>query len=86
MAKVLRVDTKKRITLGNLALGVSSYEVEQRGANLILHPRVEVPAQEAWIYKNPTVIDSIRKGLQDAKNGKTKPVRSFAKHADEDID
>jgi len=35
---------------------------------------VSIPISEAWVYKNPEVIGNIRKGLQEAGEGKTEKV------------
>lgn len=82
----VRPDTKGRITLGNLAKGVSSYEAEERtDGSILLVPKVEIPAREAWLFKNPKAIASVRRGLAQAAEGKGRHM-SFAKYADEDID
>jgi hypothetical protein len=71
-AKNLKLDNKKRITLGKIAPNnVSSYDVELKDNGVIvLYPKVEIPAEELWIFQNKEVANSIKQGIDDAKNGK----------------
>lgn len=72
IAKNLRLDSKKRITLGKLsAEEVTSYdaEVKENGV-IILHPKVEIPAEELWLWQNKEAMASVRQGLDDAANGR----------------
>jgi|GEM_PF-3229699 len=43
---------------------------------------VSVPASEAWLYRSPKVLASVRRGLADAAGGRTKSLGSFARYAD----
>jgi hypothetical protein len=71
-AKNLKLDNKKRITLGKFAANnVSSYDVEVKDNGVIvLYPKVEIPAEELWIFQNKEVANSIKQGIGDAKNDK----------------
>jgi hypothetical protein len=71
-AKNLKLDSKKRITLGKFAANnVSSYDVEVKDNGVIvLYPKVEIPAEELWIFQNKEVANSIKQGIGDAKNDK----------------
>lgn len=85
--KVLRPDSKGRVTLGAYADGVSSFKVtERQDGALILEPQVEVPKREAWLYANSTALKAVRKGLAESAAGRVASLGSFAKHADDDID
>ncbi len=76
----LRPDAKGRITLGKLAEGVSSYRARrQADGKIVLEPFVEVPADERWLYENKEALESVRRGLSDAKAGRLVR-RSFKKH------
>ncbi len=77
------LDSKHRITLGGRLLKavtqkvrkVDSYQVlVGKGGDILLRPSVSIPASEAWIYENPKVIGKIRKGLEEAKQGKKEVV------------
>ena len=69
----LKVDAKKRITLGKLASeDVSSYDaVVQEDGVIVLYPKVEIPAQEVWLFKNKEALASVKQGLEDSAAGKT---------------
>jgi hypothetical protein len=70
--KNLKLDSKKRITLGKLAPAeVSSYDAEiQENGVMILHPKVEIPAEELWLFKNKPALESVKRGLEESAAGK----------------
>jgi hypothetical protein len=85
--KTVHPDAKGRITLGALAKGISSYEVKPgKNGQIILEPRVEIPAREAWLFQNKTALKMVLAGLEDAKAGRVRSLGSFRKYADDDID
>ena len=69
-AKNLKLDSKKRITLGKFAKSdVTSYDVElKENGVIVLYPKVEIPAEEVWLFKNKTAMDSVKRGLENSKN------------------
>jgi uncharacterized circularly permuted ATP-grasp superfamily protein len=78
--QTVRPDSKGRVALGAYAKGVSSYRIRQeKDGRLILEPYAEVPAGEAWLYKNKEALAKVRKGLKDAKEGKVKRLGDFSK-------
>jgi hypothetical protein len=70
--KNLRLDVKKRITLGKLAATeVTSYDAElKENGDIILRPKVEIPAEELWLWKNKEAMASVQRGLEDLANGR----------------
>jgi hypothetical protein len=82
--KTLRPDGKGRITLGSLAGGASCFKAyrDSKG-RIVLEPLVEVPAVEAWLWKNPVAMKAVQKGLKDSAEGKLIDRGSFSKYADE---
>ena len=71
LARNLKLDNKKRITLGKIAdKNVTSYDVEvKENGVIILYPRVEIPAEELWLFKNKSALESVRRGLDDVEKG-----------------
>lgn len=68
--KTVRPDSKGRITLGNLAAGASSFQAYRDSqGRIILEPQVEVPAGEAWLWRNAAALKSVQQGLKDAAAG-----------------
>ena len=76
---VKSIDAKNRITLGEKVIKqisgqgrVTQFQVflGQEG-DILLRPLTAIPSREAWIYEKPELIGKIRKGLQEAKEGKT---------------
>lgn len=76
------VDSKNRINLGGKILKIidskgkaEAYRVFiGKEGDILLRPVVAVPAREAWIYEHPEILRKIRKGLDEAGNGKGKKV------------
>jgi hypothetical protein len=53
---------------------------------ILLSPKIGVPLREAWLFKNPEAIASVRRGLQQAAEGKVRELKSFEKYADDEIE
>ncbi len=77
----LRPDSKGRITLGKLAEGVSSYRArKQPDGKIILEPFMEIPADERWLWENKKTLESVMRGIADAKAGRLVSLGSFKKY------
>ncbi len=84
--KTLRPDSKGRITLGNLAKGVSGFKMTvDKQQHIILEPLVEIPAREKWLFDNQTALNQVRKGIQDAAQGKVTK-KDFSHHLDDEME
>lgn len=84
LRKTVRPDSKGRITLGSLASGASSFKAyKDKQGRIVLEPQIEVPAMEAWLWKNPAAMKAVRQGLRDSAEGKLVKRASFAKCSDE---
>ena len=69
--KTLRPDAKGRITLGSLAKDATGFSVSiDKQHRIILEPLVEIPAREKWLFENKATLNQVRKGIQDAAEGK----------------
>lgn len=87
MLKMLRPDSKGRVTLGHLADGVSGFTVEVTDDHkIILEPYSEIPAREKWLFDNKEALQSVNKGLSDAKNNRVKSRGSFGQYVEDDED
>ena len=79
------LDSKYRITLGGRLqrlmmskMKIDSYQVFLgKSGDILLKPAVSIPSSEAWVYGNSEVIGKIRKGLQEAGEGKTEKVNNL---------
>lgn len=80
--KTVRPDSKGRISLGKRAKDFSGYTLkESPDGSILLEPLIEIPAKEAWLFKNKEALSSVQRGLKQAGTGKTKSLGSFAKFA-----
>jgi len=76
-----RTDSKKRLVLkGKVAKHYFMYQND--AGQILLEPMAMIPASEAWLYKNPEAMASVRRGLDQAAKGKGRCLGSFAKHAE----
>lgn len=66
-------DNKGRIFLGSQFANVTFIIDDADPGQVVLKPAVAIPAKEAWLYKNETALELVRKGLAQAKK------RQFAK-------
>lgn len=87
VARGIRADSRKRVALGRALddLDDASFNVyrDEQG-RIILDPQVSIPASEAWLYRNKKALQSVRRGLSQAADGKTDRAGSFAKYADDE--
>jgi hypothetical protein len=88
IARDVRPDSKRRLTLGKALSGLDEdvrFDIYRKpDGQIVLDPRVSVPASEAWLYRNPEALARVRRGLQEAADGKAVFIGSFAQYADEE--
>jgi hypothetical protein len=53
---------------------------------VLLSPEVSVPMHELWLYRNPEALKMVLRGLEEAREGKSIDLGSFAKYADDEIE
>lgn len=65
------IDDRNRLTLGELPKGSKRVRIykNERG-EVLLRPLIEIPASEAWLFRNEEAFESVKKGLKDASEGK----------------
>lgn len=87
IARDVRPDSKRRLTLGKAMSGLDEdvrFDIYRNpDGQIVLDPQVSIPASEAWLYRNPEALASVRRGLQDIAEGRVAYV-SFAEYADEE--
>ena len=65
------IDERQRICIGDIMKGFRRVQVYQsRAGEILLRPMVEIPASEAWLFKNKKALASVKKGLEEAAQGK----------------
>jgi hypothetical protein len=76
----LTVDSKKRISQTKLLPpgNIRSVQAYTQGHRIVLEPMMEVPVEEAWLFKNKDALRKVLTGL--SQKGSIKR-GSFAKHA-----
>jgi hypothetical protein len=75
-------DAKKRLSLGEASHGITAYNIYRNAlGQLILDPVKAIPASEVWLYENPEALASVKRGLRESAEAKSRYRGSFAKHA-----
>ena len=65
------IDDRNRLTLGELPKGSRRVRIyKNHRGEVLLRPVVEIPASEAWLFQNEEALESVKKGLKDASEGK----------------
>ena len=65
------IDDRNRLTLGELMKGSKRVRLYKNDAGeLLLQPVVEIPASEAWLFRNEQAMENVKAGLKDASEGK----------------
>jgi hypothetical protein len=85
--KMIKVDSKGRISLGKLAeAGVSSYKahLDKETNQIILEPYAEIPLKESWLFKNKAAFKKVHNGIMQSGNGKTKYIGGFSQYIQEE--
>lgn len=72
VASSVKPDAKNRVLLKkDLIREDTTYHIYvNRLGQIVLDPQVAIPACEAWLFNNPEAIASVRRGLNDAAQGK----------------
>ena len=76
IARNVKPDSRKRVVLPSSLVGkdVVYHIYRNNVGQIILDPQVTIPAYEAWLFKNPEALASVRRGLDDAAHGKVSKV------------
>lgn len=76
VSKNVRPDSKRRVVLPQelIGEGVTYHIYVNASRQVVLDPQVSIPASEAWLYKNPEALASVRRGLDDVAQGKVSKV------------
>ena len=76
VADGVKPDAKRRIVLKKISVeeGITYNVYKNSLGQIMLDPQVTVPASEAWLFRNPEALASIKRGLLDAAKGKVSKV------------
>lgn len=79
--KLLRPDSKCRISLSKMSEGISSFQAiyDEETHKILLEPYAEIPLQEMWLFENEEALQSVRKGLAQSSKAQLVTKGSFAK-------
>jgi hypothetical protein len=63
-------DSKGRLTLGE-RFANRTVLIEDHGCELVIRLAKVIPEQEAWLYENKDALTRVRRGLKQAREGRT---------------
>jgi hypothetical protein len=80
--KLLRPDSKGRLSLGALAKDISGFKVRinKETHEITLTPYAEIPLKEKWLFENEAAMKSVKAGLRQSLKGKIKERGNFTDH------
>jgi hypothetical protein len=84
--KTVSPDSRGRVALGAAGTARHYSVSKNHHGQILLTPVVQVPEYEAWLWKDPEALASVRRGLADAAAGRVHDMGSFADFADLPID
>ncbi len=65
------IDERQRVCIGDIMKGFSRVQIYQnKSGEILIRPVVEIPASEAWLFKNKKALEDVRRGLEAVKSGK----------------
>jgi len=50
--------------------------------NILLMPKVSIPANEAWLHANPKIMNNLHRAMQQVKDGQVTTVKDQQKFFD----
>jgi hypothetical protein len=62
-----RIDAKGRLTLGPAYANLIVLIHENKTGDLVIKKADIVPSHEAWLYENPKALQSLKRGILQAK-------------------
>jgi hypothetical protein len=73
----VKPDVKKRVVLQGIQIreGVTYHIYENSIGQIVLDPQVTIPASEIWLFNNPEALESVKRGLKDAAQGRVTKVK-----------
>ena len=82
------IDSRHRVTLSDHVFKVLPKKMDSvevlvgTNGNILLMPKVSVPANEAWLHENPKIMNTLRRAMQQVKAGKVTKVKDQQKFFD----
>ena len=77
MADGVKPDVKRRVVLQGIQIqdGVTYHIYKNSIGQIVLDPQVTIPASDLWLFNNPVALESVRRGLKDAAQGRVSKVK-----------
>lgn len=76
VAASVKPDAKKRVVLPKALVGegITYHIYTNKFGQIVLDPQVTISASELWLFKNPSALASVQRGLSDAAQGKVSKI------------
>jgi hypothetical protein len=93
-----RIDERKRISLAKVLVEVKTRLTDlvdealhfrlyiNAAGQILLDPTISVPAREVWLYRDPELLASFKRSVEQAERGELVALDSFAKFADDKLE
>ena len=65
------IDERKRLCVGDFLKDFRRVRMYQNAqGEILISPLLEIPASEAWLFRNKKALESVQKGLEDTAAGR----------------
>ena len=82
------IDSRHRVTLSDHVFKVLPQKMDSvevligTNGNILLMPKVSIPANEAWLHENPKIMNNLHRAMQQVKDGQVTTVKDQQKFFD----
>lgn len=81
-----QLDSKGRLSLGKELANQMVIVDDSDKTRIVITPAVVLPAHEAWLYKNPEAFARVRRGIEEARQGKFSSNPPAIEESDADLE
>ena len=74
--KVIKPDPRRRVSLPKALVseGVMYKIYSNSMGQIMLDPQVTIPTSELWLFQNPDILASVKRGLADVAGGRVSEI------------
>jgi len=79
VGKVIKPDSRQRVSLPKVLVkeGITYHVYSNSIGQIVLDPRVTIPAYESWVFENKDILSAMDKSMTESANGQVVKRGSF---------
>lgn len=85
IADNVKPDAKRRVYLPEIVVreGITYHIYSNSLGQIVLDPQVTIPASEAWVFENKTLLTSLDKGMTESNQGQVLDRGTFSRYKED---